>query len=312
MAGFYMMDMSPRQEELGDEERLERAPLGTFLLSFLDQEWQGLADEAMELRRRAYLMEQAQRGFDSLRRRFQGAHPLFRQELDRLSASADSLYALGQWAGEMARFHPLLYAAVERVLDRDTGDGGADGRYRALLSEIGELSRLAERFHEGVSVRYHMGAGGGKLCYGAKDLRILLYLSFEYMVSQGTAFRRCLNCGRYFIPFSVHTCYCDRPAGEGKTCKSYAAKANYSKRLQADEGRSFYVKQNNAYQMRVRRSPELYPQEEYRLWQTRVRSLLEQLDRGEVSWEAFQEQAKLPGRRRPGAVKGRKEPPQAE
>ena len=298
MAGFYMMDMAPRQEYLGDEQRLEKARLGTFLLSFLDQDWQSLVDEAMSLRRQAYLVEQAQRGFDSLRRRFQGAHPLFQREMERLSASADSLYAVGQWAGEMARFHPLLYAAVERVLDRDTGGADADGRYRALLTEIGELSRLAERFHEGVSVRYHMGAGGGKLCYGAKDLRILLYLSFEYMVSQGTAFRRCLNCGRYFIPFSVHTCYCDRPAGEGKTCKSYAAKANYTRRLQDDAARSLYIKQNNAYQMRVRRSPELYPEEEYRLWQMHARSLLGQFDRGEISWEMFQEQTRLPKRRR--------------
>ena len=56
MAGFYMMDMAPRQEYLGDEQRLEKARLGTFLLSFLDQDWQSLADEAMSLRRQAYLV----------------------------------------------------------------------------------------------------------------------------------------------------------------------------------------------------------------------------------------------------------------
>ena len=297
MAGAYRIYMDGRDECLGWEDHLLRERQGSFLLAFLDQDWEALADQAQALRRQAFHMEQMYAGYRRLREEFQEAHPLFRQELDRMADSADSLYAAGQWAGEMGRFRRLMAAAVERVLDRDTGAGGAGGRYRQLLEEVSELSRLADRLHEGVGVQYAFDSGQGQLCLTARDLRALLFLSFEYLVSQGYALGRCLNCGRYFVPFSVNTCYCDRPVGEGRTCKTAAAKVNYTKKLRQDQARSLYARQNNTYQMRVRRSPERYPEEEYRLWRQQAKELLAATERGELSWEEFQRKMELPRRR---------------
>ena len=297
MASAYMIYMDGRYECLGVEGDLRRDRQGTFLLSFLDQDFQAVADEAQSLRRQAYHIEQMYRGYQQLCGRFQETHPLFRLELERMADSADSLYAVGQWAGEMARFQTLMAAAVARVLDRETGGSDTGQRYRQLLEEVSELSRLADRLHESVGIQYTFASGQGQLCLTAKDLRALLFLSFEYLVSQGYALGRCLNCGRYFVPFSVNTCYCDRPAGEGRTCKSAAAKVNYTKKLRQDQARSLYAKQNNTYQMRVRRSPDRYPEAEYRLWRQQAKDLLAQAERGELSWEEFQEKMALPRRR---------------
>ena len=297
MAGAYRIYMDGRDECLGWGDRLLRERQGTFLLSFLDQDWDALASRAQALRREAFHIEQMHQGYLRLREDFREAHPLFRHELERMADSADSLYAVGQWAGEMERFRQLMEAAVARVLDRDTGSGGAGARYRQLLEEVSELSRLADRLHESVGVQYAFDGGQGQLCLTARDLRALLFLSFEYLVSQGYALGRCLNCGRYFVPFSVNTCYCDRPAGEGRTCKSAAAKVNYTKKLRQDQARSLYAKQNNTYQMRVRRSPDRYPEAEYRLWRQQAKDLLAQAERGELSWEEFQEKMALPRRR---------------
>ena len=298
LASAYMIYMDGRYECLGVEGNLRRDRQGTFLLSFLDQDWQAVADQAQVLRRQAYHIEQMHRSYQQLCAGFQDTHPLFRMELERMADSADSLYAVGQWAGEMERFRSLMAAAVEQVLDRATGSGDTGQRYRQLLEEVSELSRLADRLHESVSVQYIFDAGQGQLCLAAKDLRALLFLSFEYLVSRGHVLGRCLNCGRYFIPFSVNTCYCDRPAGEGRTCKSFAAKANYAKKLQQDEARSFYVRQNNTYQMRVRRAPESYPAEEYHRWRHQAKDLLAKVERGEMTCEEFQRQTALPQRRR--------------
>ena len=297
MAGIYRIYMDGRDECLGWEDQLLRERQGSFIMAFLDQDWKALADRAQSLRRQAFHIQQMYAGYHQLCREFQGAHPLFRHEMDRMADSADSLYAVAQWAGEMERFRQLMTAAVEQVLDRDTGSGGAGERYRQLLEEVTELSRLADRLHEGMGVQYVFDGGQGQLCLTAKDLRALLFLSFEYLVSQGCALGRCLNCGRYFVPFSVNTCYCDRPAGEGRTCKSAAAKVNYTKKLRGDQARSLYAKQNNTYQMRVRRSPDRYPEAEYRRWQQQAKALLAAVERGELSWEEFQEKMALPPRR---------------
>lgn len=298
LASAYMLYMDGRYECLGAEGNLRRDRQGTFLLSFLDQDFKAMADQAQILRRQAYHIEQMHRSYQQLCGSFRETHPLFRLELERMADSADSLYAVGQWAGEMARFQTLMAAAVERVLDRETGGSDTGQRYRQLLEEVSELSRLADRLHESVGVQYVFASGQGQLCLTAKDLRALLFLSFEYLVSQGYALGRCLNCGRYFIPFSVNTCYCDRPAGEGRTCKSFAAKANYAKKLQQDAARSFYVRQNNTYQMRVRRAPESYPAEEYHRWRQQAKALLAKVEQGEMTCEEFQQQTALPKRRR--------------
>ena len=298
MASAYMIYMDGRYECLGVEGDLRRDRQGTFLLSFLDQDFQAVADEAQSLRRQAYHIEQMYRGYQQLCGRFQETHPLFRLELERMADSADSLYAVGQWAGEMARFQTLMAAAVARVLDRETGGSDTGQRYRQLLGEVSELSRLADRLHESVGIQYTFASGQGQLCLTAKDLRALLFLSFEYLVSQGYALGRCLNCGRYFVPFSVNTCYCDRPAGEGRTCKSFAAKANYARKLQEDQARSLYVRLNNTYQMRVRRAPDSYPAEEYHRWRQEAKELLGQVERGGMTCEEYQQKIALPKRRR--------------
>ena len=67
--------------------------------------------------------------------------------------------------------------------------------------------------------------------------------------------------------------------------------------LRQDQARILYAKQNNTYQMRVRRSPERYPEEEYRLWRQQAKEMLAATERGELSWEEFQRKMELPRRR---------------
>jgi hypothetical protein len=122
-------------------------------------------------------------------------------------------------------------------------------------------------------------------------------MEFEYMVTEGYALRRCDNCGKYFLPFSVVSRYCDRQTAGGKTCRDDAVRENYNRRLQENDAKALYVKNNNAYQMRVKRAPGLYPPEEYQSWKRAAREALGKLERGELDEPGYHRIVSLPGKR---------------
>lgn len=122
----------------------------------------------------------------------------------------------------------------------------------------------------------------------SQDVRALVLLEFDYLCAQGIALRQCTHCGRYFIPFSSRSRYCDRlVAGTDKSCKEYAALQIYRQKVNADEAKKLFLKRSNAYRMRVRRNPERYTSESYQIWLARASRLLSQFENGEIEFDDF-------------------------
>lgn len=313
----YYINYFQKNEYVKHDERLTPMPLGTLLLSVIDRDWAGLAAEVSEQRRRIYRMDQVPECVEHIREEFANTHIFLQRELERQLSTGDGLYSVFRWATELEKFKSRLCSLITRVLDLDGTDSDLTTvqRYYLLNHTDPEARRFKQQMHAELKVLQCMMSGHtdeeftvtreniadleleAAICYASDDLRALVFMEFEFMVTYGFGLRRCDNCGKYFLPFSVVSRYCDRPAGNGKVCKDLAVRDRYNRKLQENIFRSAYVKNNNAYQMRVRRSPEQYPAEEYARWKENARLALSGLADGTVSETECMKLVSLPDRR---------------
>lgn len=313
----YYINFKDKTEYVKHNNHFLTYPIGALLFAVIDRDWETLAQDIATARRNAFSLSQTQEAYAELEQMFSGCHVFLRRDFERLSKNGDVLYAAWQWATEYAKLKDVLTRLITEVLDVDGTHKELTvlQRYFLLNKTDGETRRFKQKMHEqlkvfqcmmcgempeNVQVTPELAAGlsiEAAICYASDDLRTLVFMEFEYMVTENYGLRRCENCGKYFLPFSVVSRYCDRPAQDGKTCRDNAIRENYNRRLQENDAKALYVKNNNAYQMRVKRTPELYPPEEYRLWKQRVREALQQVERGELEEAAYREIAALPKKR---------------
>lgn len=104
-----------------------------------------------------------------------------------------------------------------------------------------------------------------------------------YIFTHGLRFKRCKNCGRFFIPFSrSDEIYCNNPSPQNhnKTCKQYGSDKLWYDRLKQDEtaklSRNIYM----AKQMLAKRNPDIvaykemfeYFKTERKIWEQRIKN----------------------------------------
>lgn len=134
--------------------------------------------------------------------------------------------------------------------------------------------------------------------YTSLDIRALVMLEFEYMCVNNHNVRKCANCGRYFLPFSLVSRYCDRPVeGKGKTCKDLGANAKYNEKVNGDDLMRIYRRLNNTYQMRCSRAPGVYLRADYEAWQENAKSILENVKAGKIPVDEFEEMIRIPDKK---------------
>lgn len=124
-------------------------------------------------------------------------------------------------------------------------------------------------------------------------LDALTLWEFEMICANEILLRRCAYCNRYFRPYSVVSCYCDRPVeGKGgKTCKEIGAMSRHQKKVNQDEAKKLYRKVCNRTQMAAQRRKEQYPDilRRYKQVQLRGKELLEQVEAGAMTFSEFQD-----------------------
>lgn len=126
------------------------------------------------------------------------------------------------------------------------------------------------------------------------DIRALVFLEFEYMCTNDLTIRKCEHCGRYFLPYSRVSLFCERPVeGTEKTCKDIGAMEKYNRKVAADEARNLFRRLNNAYHMRTKRAPAVYTQAAYEAWRDDTRELLKQVEEGTMLAREFEELARI-------------------
>ena len=132
------------------------------------------------------------------------------------------------------------------------------------------------------------------------SLVALTIWEFDMVCAQEVFLRRCAYCNRYFQPYSVVSCYCDRPVEgkEGKTCKDIGAMSKHQQKVSQDEAKKLYRRVCNRTQMAAYRRREQHPDILRRYSQVQLygKELLEQVEEGTITFEEFQEKFdKKPG-----------------
>ena len=234
---------------------------------------------------------------------------------------------LRPWLLEADRIFFTLQTCQEQLLPLlDQVMGNAPGGKAGILRRYAELQRkdlryqsLVEGLYLALSPRFHISSNhkiyryGGAAApipvrkkleghtYMATDhLDALTIWEFEMVCANEIPLRRCAYCNRYFLPYSVVSCYCDRPVeGKGgKTCKEIGAMSRYQQKVNRDEAKKLYRKVCNRTQMAAQRRKEQYPDilRRYSQVQLHGRELLEQVEAGTLTFEEFAAQFdKKPG-----------------
>lgn len=316
MSYQYYINYKDKTEYIKHEDHLISRPIGSLLFAVIDRDWDAMAGKIAEARQSAYRMAQVEERVEDILTDLKNTHIFLHRDFARLNTNGDVLYAMYHRAKDFARLREELQRLVERVLDLDGEHSELSvlQRYYLLNKTDAEAHRFKQKMHEQLKVFQCMLCGEddtlpvtaqsvaaldieAAICYASDDLRTLVFMEFEHMVTENLGVRRCENCGKYFLPFSVVSRYCDRIGADGKTCKEHAIRARYTQKLQADICRAAYVKNNNAYQMRVRRDPTAYPQVDYLLWKAAAKEALRAAADGKISQDACMEAVALPERR---------------
>lgn len=111
----------------------------------------------------------------------------------------------------------------------------------------------------------------------------LLISSVYYFFLNGFRFKRCKNCGRFFVPLSrSDEMYCNSPSPQDKarSCKEYGSQKLWYDRLKNDEVAKLARNVYSAKQMLVRRNPDIlaykemfeYFKAERKKWERQLKS----------------------------------------
>lgn len=115
------------------------------------------------------------------------------------------------------------------------------------------------------------------------SLKDFVASSIFYFFRNGYRFKRCTNCGRFFIPFSrSDELYCDQPSpqDESRSCKQYGSERLWYDKLKQDEAAKLARNIYMAKQMLVKRNPDIlgykkmfeYFKTEKKRWEAWVKS----------------------------------------
>lgn len=321
MERWYHIYFKDKTECADGPEATTELPIGSLLFSFLDVDWDAMTAELSAFREQQPSAEAIAEYFAALREHFTGAHRFISRTIERLMLETDS-EALYLRVSELARFGKSLTEQIGLTLDNEGkySDLTPIQRYTLLQRTSPTACIFAQSMYDLVSVQHRISENGQRvfatarreitpelvskvkgselsayLFYCADDICALVYLEYEYMCTQGYAIRRCDNCGRWFLPYSVVALYCDRMVeGRGKSCKEIAAAEKYNRKVNSDAAKKLYTRLNNNYQMRCSRTPELYPAGEREKWQLMAKMLLKEVSSGALSYDDFAEAIKLP------------------
>lgn len=123
--------------------------------------------------------------------------------------------------------------------------------------------------------------------YDCSNLYDMLFLEFTKMLEHGIRFKKCKNCGRYFIlKGNYKTDYCDRvPAGETQSCQTIASLRNYREKVSGNAAWQLYNKYYKRYHARMKAGN--IPQDTFKQWQYKATAMRDNCAEGKVSAGEF-------------------------
>lgn len=227
---------------------------------------------------------------------------------------------LRQWLNDVVKIFTQLQMCqsqlaplLDEVMGREQDNQGSILRAYFTLQRQNLLYRnLVESSYQALSPRFYISRNhkiyrydGGIDTVPAKEkleghtymatdqLAALTVWEFEMLCANEIPLRRCAYCGRYFRPYSVVNCYCDRvvEGTNGKTCKQVGATSKHQQAVNQDAAKKLYRKVCNRIQTAAQRRKDQYPNimRRYNEVQLYGKELMEQVEAGDITFAAFQE-----------------------
>lgn len=133
---------------------------------------------------------------------------------------------------------------------------------------------------------------------GSDNMEAAFLTEVLEMAEQNVSIQKCEYCHRYFLPYSSKARYCDHISNKkGKTCKELAAKEKHEKKIAADKGLKLIRQQIKAYDMRVRRAPTVYTDEEFQKWKAHAEQVRDLYVDGKLTYNQLKALTELPPRK---------------
>ena len=184
---------------------------------------------------------------------------------------------------ELNQFQSDIVNLIEEAIDVD------ENTETPLKERCANLHTGYTRCFSNIS----LASGGGAIGHISWDMCALAYLEFEHMRINAVGVRKCGYCGRYFLPYSTHSKYCERIDPEKKkSCKDFAGALAYDTKVADNMAKSQFKKWRNSMHMRCERSLKSGAEKKYTDWRKRGNKLLKQVESGEISLDEFLEKAK--------------------
>lgn len=116
-----------------------------------------------------------------------------------------------------------------------------------------------------------------------------IYLEFEFMCTNNIELAKCKNCGRYFLPLTRASNFCDRllADGSGRTCKTISSQWYAGARRGNDPINDMYILYKKRYLTRKMRNEAMNPQERFDKWKQQAKILIKECESGNISFEEF-------------------------
>ncbi|MEW6425193.1 MAG: DUF6076 domain-containing protein [Bacillota bacterium] len=124
--------------------------------------------------------------------------------------------------------------------------------------------------------------------YVSHDVVALCWIEFGELVKSNTTMKRCLHCGKYFIPLKrSDERYCDRPVNGGpKTCKDVGPISKYMERVKGEPALEAYKKAYKKLHARIRK--RRLTKEQFFNWKLEAEKKLEEVRSGALSLEEYE------------------------
>lgn len=117
----------------------------------------------------------------------------------------------------------------------------------------------------------------------------LACLEFEFLCANNIDIVKCKNCGRYFLPLTSASNFCDRPLKEDPTriCKSLSSQWYADNKRSNNPAWDEYMVYRSRYNSRTYRNKAKNPKDRLDHWNKQARQLFQDYDSGKITREEF-------------------------
>lgn len=176
--------------------------------------------------------------------------------------------------------HPSSFQRTEYFTQSHTGGGGIAMPFGMAEDQL--ISHMSKKFiltqeHKAFQKQFDLSDAALEACirfptfvsisYACDNLYDMLLLEFTKMLERGVRFKKCKNCGRYFIlKGNYKTDYCDRVSDdETKTCQTIASLRHYREKVSGNAAWKLYNKFYKRYHARMKAGN--IPSDIFKQWQ---------------------------------------------